>query len=194
MARPREFDRDTAVERAMSLFWAKGFAATSTDDLLRAMKIGRQSMYDSFGDKRRLYLEAMARYQQESVAAHVKWLRSTKSPLAGIEALLLGLVTDDKAVLEKGCMGVGAVAEFGSSDAELVRLRAVAGKVLRKALVERLEAAKAAGEIRKSVDVEGAAAFVETTMQGLRVGAKAGMGASALRNVVAFAIAGLRNR
>jgi len=54
MVRPKEFDRDAAVERAMSVFWSKGYAATSTDDLLQAMRIGRQSMYDTFGDKRRL--------------------------------------------------------------------------------------------------------------------------------------------
>ncbi|MEA2965178.1 MAG: TetR/AcrR family transcriptional regulator, transcriptional repressor for nem operon, partial [Alphaproteobacteria bacterium] len=60
MARPREFDRDEALERAMSVFWSKGFAATSTSDLVEAMQIGRQSMYDSFGDKRALYLEALA--------------------------------------------------------------------------------------------------------------------------------------
>ena len=50
MVRPKEFDRDAAVERAMSVFWSKGYASTSTDDLLQAMQIGRQSMYDTFGD------------------------------------------------------------------------------------------------------------------------------------------------
>jgi len=49
MARPREFDRDAALKRAMSVFWAKGYAGTSTDDLLEAMSIGRQSMYGAFG-------------------------------------------------------------------------------------------------------------------------------------------------
>src|SRR5882672_12798887 len=96
MARPKEFDRDVAVARAMSVFWSKGYAATSTDDLLKAMKIGRQSMYDTFGDKRRLYVEALERYQQESVAGHINRLRSTTSPLAGIEALIVGLIPSDR--------------------------------------------------------------------------------------------------
>ena len=194
MTRPKEFDRDTAVGRAMSVFWRKGFAATSTDDLLRAMKIGRQSMYDTFGDKWRLYIEALERYQQESVAGHLDRLRSTASPLAGIEALLVGLIPANRSAREKGCMGVGSISEFGNGDAELAKLRTRSGGVLHQALVERLQDARAAGEIGETVDIEQAARFVETTMLGLRVAAKAGESAQALRDTAAFAIARLRNR
>ena len=56
MAIPREFDREIALERATGIFWAKGYASTSTEDLLAAMGIGRQSLYNAFGDKRALYL------------------------------------------------------------------------------------------------------------------------------------------
>ena len=194
MPRPKEFDRDAAVERAMSVFWLKGYAATSTDDLLQAMKIGRQSMYDTFGDKRRLYIEALERYQQESVAGHVNRLRSTTSPLAGIEALVVGVIASDRAARAKGCMGVGSISEFGNSDVELAKLRTKSGGALHKALVERLQEAKAAGEIRETIDIERAARFVETTMLGLQVAAKAGMSAQSLRDTAAFAIVGLRNR
>src|SRR5260221_1475314 len=107
MARPKEFDREAAVGRAMSVFWLKGYAATSTDDLLRAMKIGRQSMDDTFGDKRRLYVEALARYQQESVAGHINRLRSTTSPLPGIEALVVGLIAFDRHAPRQGSIGPG---------------------------------------------------------------------------------------
>jgi TetR/AcrR family transcriptional regulator, transcriptional repressor for nem operon len=194
MARPKEFDRDVAVERAMSVFWSKGFAATSTDDLLQAMKIGRQSMYDTFGDKRRLYVEALERYQQESVARHIKRLRSTASPLAGIEALLIGVISSDRTTREMGCMGVGAVCEFGNADRELVQLRTKSGGVLHRALLERLQAALIADEIAKTVDIERAAHFVETTMLGLQVAARAGGSVQALRDTAAFALAGLKSR
>src|ERR1700688_3610788 len=59
MARPKEFDQERALHRAISIFSQKGFAATSTDDLMRAMDVGRQSMYDTFGDKRALCLKAL---------------------------------------------------------------------------------------------------------------------------------------
>jgi len=61
VARPKAFDRAQALQAAMQVFWVKGYEATSLEDLLAAMEIGRQSLYDTFGDKRRLYLEALTR-------------------------------------------------------------------------------------------------------------------------------------
>jgi TetR/AcrR family transcriptional repressor of nem operon len=194
VARPREFDRDVAVERAMSVFWSKGYAATSTDDLLQAMKIGRQSLYDTLGDKKRLYVETLERYQRESVAGHIERLRSTASPLAGVEALLVGLVSPDESRRKIGCMGVNAVCEFGNTDIELVKVHTRSRRMLHKALIERLQAAKDAGEIGRSVDIEDAARFVGTTMLGLQVAARAGESIQALRKAASFAVAGLKNR
>jgi TetR/AcrR family transcriptional repressor of nem operon len=178
----------------MSVFWRKGYAATSTDDLLRAMKIGRQSMYDTFGDKHRLYLEALERYQREGVAANIGRLRSAASPLAGIEAFVIGIIASDKSARERGCMGVGSICEFGNTDPDLVTLRAKSGGAQHRALVERLRHAQAANEIGANVDIEHAARFVETTMFGLQVAAKAGASFQSLRDTAAFAIASLRNR
>jgi len=194
MARPREFDRDAAVQRAMSVFWRKGYAATSTDDLLRAMNIGRQSMYDTFGDKHRLYLEALERYQQERIAENIERLRSTASPLAGIEAFVIGIIASDKSTRERGCMGVGSISEFGNTDPTLATLRARSGGAQRKALIERLRHAQAVNEIGASVDIELAARFVETTMFGLQVAAKAGASLQSLHDTAVFAVASLKHR
>src|ERR1700674_266810 len=72
MARPKEFDREDALRRAIPVFWKKGFARTSTEDLVAAMGIGKQSLYDTFGDKRGLFLEALRTYNSEGVASLVK--------------------------------------------------------------------------------------------------------------------------
>jgi TetR/AcrR family transcriptional repressor of nem operon len=192
MARPREFDADLALKRAMSVFWAKGYAATSTDDLLKAMKIGRQSMYDAFGGKQRLYRDAIERYQQESVAGHLERLRSGSSPLAGIEALLIGLIPTNDEERRLGCMGVGSAAEFGTTDRYLVELRARSGAVLCEALTERLRAAQVSGEIDPALDVPLAARFLQTTMQGLQLAARAGADFASLKDLATFALARLR--
>jgi AcrR family transcriptional regulator len=176
----------------MSVFWRKGYAATSTDDLLRAMNIGRQSMYDTFGDKHRLYLEALEKYQRDRVAENIRRLRSTASPLAGIEAFVIGIIASDKSVRERGCMGVGSICEFGNTDTDLVTLRARSGGAQHRALMERLRHAQAANEIGANVDIEHAARFVETMMFGLQVSAKAGASLQSLRDTAAFAVASLR--
>jgi len=62
-----EFDQEKALRKAIRLFSQQGFAATSTDDLMRVMEVGRQSMYDTFGDKRALFLKALELYVTESV-------------------------------------------------------------------------------------------------------------------------------
>ena len=68
MARTKEFDVDAALDRAIELFWAQGYEATSLNDLLDHMEIGRQSLYDTFGDKHALFLAALDRYRAKMVA------------------------------------------------------------------------------------------------------------------------------
>lgn len=194
MVRPVEFDRETVLKEAMRVFWAKGFAATSTDDLTEAMGIGRQSLYNAFGDKRRLYLAALAHYQQESVASHVRRLTNPSSPIAGIQALLLGLVVDDDEERSLGCMGVGAACEFGVSDPELVRLRQQSRPLLHARLIERLREGQAAREIDSEMDANEAASFIEMTMTGIQLAARAGASAKELRKIARFALSRLKNR
>jgi TetR/AcrR family transcriptional repressor of nem operon len=194
MVRPREFDRDEALDRATRVFWAKGYASASTEDLLAAMNIGRQSLYNAFGDKRKLYLEALERYQRESSASHLKHLNSSASPLGGIEALLLGLIAEDDRVRALGCMGVGSVCEFGAADPELVMLRSKMGPRLFRRLAERIREGQAIGEIDPAIDAREAAAFLQMTMQGIQLGARAGGDAKSLRALARFAINRFRSR
>ncbi|MDF2694591.1 MAG: Transcriptional regulatory protein [Labilithrix sp.] len=110
MARQKEFDRDDALGRALQVFWDKGYEATSTDDLLKAMGIGRQSMYDTFGDKHRLFIEALERYNAESSAALAERLSAGESPLTALESALFAIADESAASRARGCMGVNATA------------------------------------------------------------------------------------
>ena len=85
MARPREFDQDKALRAAIRLFSQQGFAGTSTDELMRVMGIGRQSMYDTFGDKRSLFLKALELYVSESVDSIMGELERPGPGLAAFE-------------------------------------------------------------------------------------------------------------
>src|SRR5918999_1970317 len=64
MARHKEFDRDEALQRAMEVFWSRGYEAASVGELVKRMGINRQSLYDTFGDKHSLYLQALDRYRE----------------------------------------------------------------------------------------------------------------------------------
>jgi AcrR family transcriptional regulator len=192
MVRPREFDRDVALDKAMAVFWAKGFAATSTDDLLAAMGIARQSLYNAFGDKRQLYLEALRAYQQRQITGHLERLNAPASPLDGIRDLLVGVVADDDALRSLGCMGVGAIGEFGTSDPELVEMRDQHGPVLHKRLTARIREGQARGEIDGKLEASTAAGFVQTAMMGLQVVARAGGKARQLHELARFTVERLR--
>jgi TetR/AcrR family transcriptional repressor of nem operon len=192
MPRPREFDRDAALDRAMKLFWEKGFAATSTDSLLAEMGIGRQSLYNAFGDKRQLYLEVLRSYQQMSVGGHLKRLNEPASPLEGILELLSGLAAKDRKIRALGCFGVSSIGEFGTSDPELRRLGEAAGALLRGRIAERIREGQALGEIDPGFEAEEGAAFVLMSMMGLQVTARAGAGVKDMQRLAAFAVERLK--
>lgn len=188
MVRPREFDRDTALEHAIQVFWTKGFAATSTEDLLQAMGIGRQSLYNAFGDKRRLYLEALAAYQRRATADHLRRLCGPVSPLKGIGDLLCGLVADDDRLRAMGCMGIGAIGEFGPSDPELAMLRAKVARLLGMRLLERIREGQKIGVLDPGMDPKSAVGLIQVTMAGIQLAARGGAGADELRKIARFAV------
>jgi TetR/AcrR family transcriptional repressor of nem operon len=194
MARPKEFDREAALAAAMQVFWAKGYDATSTDDLRHAIGIGRQSLYDTFGGKRTLYLEALRRYQDDSVATRIKTLRAAASPLSAIEQFLVAVARETPTQRAMGCMGVRAICDFGTSDPDVSALGKSAGTVVESALEDTLRKAKAKNEVRSSLNVRAAAQFLQATLTGLKVAARAGSTPNALRGIAEVAVDGLRTK
>ncbi|WP_244420516.1 MULTISPECIES: TetR/AcrR family transcriptional regulator [Rhizobium/Agrobacterium group] len=175
------------MEKALRVFWAKGFAATSTDDLRVAMGIGRQSLYGAFGDKRTLYLEALDTYQQRTNIGHVMRLSGPTSPIKGIEDLLSGLVSEDDCERALGCMGVGSVGEFGVTDPDLNSRRNSASAALGRRILERVLEGQRSGEINPVLDAEETTAFIQMTMTGLQVAARGGAKALDLKAMARFA-------
>jgi TetR/AcrR family transcriptional repressor of nem operon len=191
MARSKEFDRDDALHKAIGVFCEKGYAATSTDELMRAMGISRQSMYDTFGDKRQLFLEALRRYSSDSVSEQIRSLEEAASPLTGIRSTLIGFATRAKREGVTGCMGVNAVCEFGGSDTDVNTITDTAGDRLNAALRKALSAAKQRKEISSSIEERAAADFLQATILGIKVAARSGVTAGSLRSIARFALRGL---
>ncbi|MCY1053476.1 TetR/AcrR family transcriptional regulator [Nannocystis sp. SCPEA4] len=192
MPRPREFDRDEAVERAMAVFWEHGYEATSTEQLLQAMGIGRQSMYAAFGDKHGLYLAALERYQARQAAALLERLRAVASPLAAIEDILLGVAGEAPEARARGCMGIQSIVELAQRDPDVVLLARSATALCEAAFERMVAEAKCRGELGPHVDERSAGRFLLTTLQGLRISARTGATPEALRAVAGFAVAALK--
>lgn len=122
MARPLEFDRDKAVNRALALFWRKGYQATSLADLLQAMNIGRSSFYAAFIDKRSFFIECLDLWADRTL----NLLQGTRAEMPPVDALQYFFersfsgVKGSSARANWGCMLVNTVLEMAGVDDELV--------------------------------------------------------------------------
>ena len=187
MARTKEFDPGRALHRAISVFSQKGFAATSTDELMRAMEVGRQSMYDTFGDKRALFLKALGVYVSENVRAINAELRAPGSPLAAIRNALVHFSERKDLSSTDGCMGINAICEFGMRDEDVTRITRRAANVQRHTLMDTLRRAQKEGDLAARTDIDSLADFFESTLAGIRIAAKAGKTRPALRRIAEVA-------
>ena len=193
MPRPSEFDRDEVLHRAMEVFWCQGYEATGMPDLVEAIGIGRQSLYNAFESKRSLFLEALKVYQAERARSLQKVLASAASPLRGIETLLTSIATASGVARTRGCMSVNTAAEIGVKDDEVADILRRGAQQSKADLALAVGQAKAQGELPAELDEQAAAEFVLTVMRGLRLSAKAGAAVNETRNVVRMAMVALRH-
>jgi len=186
MARPREFDTDSALERAMKAFWAKGYKATSLDELCAATGLSRSSLYAAFGGKRELLHRSLDRYQEQA-AARVTAALARPGPVRGA---IVAFVND---LIDRIVEGPGRRGCFiGNCAAELARGDRVTAARVRLGL-ERIEGlfrdalgrGQARGEIAATADVGSLARFLVAGIQGLRLVGKANPDRAALEGIAA---------
>ena len=192
MARPREFESETALKKAIGAFSEHGYEGTSTDALLLAMGISRQSMYGAFGDKKRLYLKALQHYTADSISNQLRALSSVSSPVKGLEEMLDFAVSLAIADPQPKCLGISAICEFGRSNPEVTMITEMASRTMLSGLERRISEARASGEISKSVDAQIAAQFMMATLAGIKIAARAGATPEGLRGVARLAMRSLK--
>lgn len=188
LGRPRQFDRAAALEVAVGLFWDKGFRGTTKRELIEATGVASQSLYNAFGDKRRLFVEALGYYVDGRLGAMGEALEAPGSPLANLRALVVGWAREAEDAERRGCFLCNALAELGSRDG-------LVGPFLRETLerVEELYAgalrrAVAAGELDAAFDVDGTAAGLACMMNGCMLLHRCGAPASAVDGAVRAAL------
>jgi AcrR family transcriptional regulator len=188
MGRPREFDTDAALEKAMRLFWAKGYEGTSVADLTGTLGISRPSLYAAFGDKQALFRAALERYAA-GPACYVAAALGKPTAREVTEHLLRGAADlQASSSNPSGCLTVnGAIAS--GDEAEPVRQVLNAHRTAGMALLRRrFEQAKAQHDLPKDSDPAALAGFVGAVVSGMAVLASGGASRKELEQVIRTAM------
>jgi TetR/AcrR family transcriptional repressor of nem operon len=168
--RPRSFDEEAAVERAMQVFWSLGYHATALPDLLRATKLSRGSLYAAFGGKHSLFLRALDRYIADALKRMDVELAPGREPLGGLRAYLAGYVDRTSGANgRRGCLLVATAMELAGQDPEVNRRIASFFKAMEARVADALSRAKAAGKLADGVQPASAARILVCFVEGLRV-------------------------
>lgn len=168
--RPREFDADTAVERAMGIFWTRGYHGTSLPDLLEATNLSRGSLYAAFGDKHTLFLLALDRYIDESVVRLDSELDPRKDAWAGLRTCLMGYVERTSGVTGKrGCLVVATAMELAANDIDVEKRVRRFFKAMETRLTATLTRAHADGQLVDSAEPACVAHLLLCFLEGMRV-------------------------
>lgn len=190
MVRPKAFDVDAALDAAIGVFWDKGYDGTSLDDLVAAMGIGRQSLYDTFGDKQTLYRRAIDAYREHGRAFADGHLHSAVDPIAGIRSLLEAVANRDDSTCQRGCLLLNAASEAGR-DSDIARQIRLNREALYSGFTAAIRRAQATGAIPADRDLETCAHALMVTFFGLVTAARAGLDRVGRQHAVEVAVRGL---
>lgn len=193
MPRPKSFDEDTVLDQAVQLFWERGYEGTSLADLESHLGLGRQSLYNTFGDKQALFLKALERYERQ-VAESI--LAQLNAPGASLEEIRAFFRASAKALTSSGprrsCLVVNTILERGSQDPEALLRCNQARDALERTFRRALAQAKSRRELAQDTDVEALATYLVVQNYGLNVLAKTGATEKELAAVVEVLLAALK--
>jgi AcrR family transcriptional regulator len=190
VARPREFDEDEVLDRALATFWEHGYTGTSIDDLVAATRLGRASLYGAFGDKAAIFDKALARYV-EGLGDPAAAIDGERSPRAALERLMRSWL---RGATPKGgpkgcflqCTAVGGDAPPVARAREAY---ARYGARLERAILTLVERGQEQGELTRAAEAKAIARMLVVVSQGVAAGARAGLPTSQLAAAIETALA-----
>ena len=188
LGRPRAFDPDVALDRAMHVFWAKGYEGAALSDLTRAMRINRPSLYTAFGNKEQLFRKVLDRYANGPLAYFRKALAASKARDV-IEQVLLGaanMASDPRR--PAGCLMVQGALACGDAARSVRKETASRRNDSEITLRRRLQRAKREGDLPKNADPAELAHYVMTVVRGMAVQSAGGASCDQLHRVAQIAL------
>lgn len=167
--RTKEFDPDKIADAAMRVFWQRGYAATSIQDLVEGTGLSRSSLYSTFENKQGLYQQALRRYEAVTTS-NVKLLSSSGSPKELIRQFLMRIAEDELGDPQKrGCLVANATLELAGHDEAVAELVAHNFQRLQKALEKLIQRGHQSGDVTATKNPRALARFLVNTVQGMRV-------------------------
>lgn len=169
----------------MQVFWSRGYKATSVDDLIDAMGLSRGSLYNTFGSKHRLFLSAIERYKTASLKALVSNLENNPSVREGFTAVFRGIVDAVVAGTDRrGCLLSNSASELAARDADAAARIAAGFAGVEHAFIRAIVRGQKSGELSSGLNARATARFLVSSINGLRVVAKARPERAYLNDVV----------
>lgn len=182
MARHKEFDVNEVLDKAMYLFWSQGYEKTSMQELVHTMGIHRRSIYDTFGDKHELFIQALQRYQLLQ-SQRLQNLVEQQIPVTDMIRIFLE-TTIDNPELPKGCLMVNSGVELGTLDPEVSALIQARYTQTEQCLFDLLIAGQDSGEIRADLDAKQLAHYLMNAWLGLRATVKTAVDQQKLTDII----------
>lgn len=165
MARSVEFNECEIIEKAMNVFWEKGYHGTSMQDLVDAMQINRSSLYNTIGDKHCLFIKCVTVYAEAGLKETQEKVAKEKSALQA----LINIIRDKAAWVvdsEKGCLGIKTVFEIAPEDKEVRNVLTKNSVVYLELMTNLIQKAIDDGELDGSEDASLLAEYIMTTFTG----------------------------
>lgn len=173
MARPKTFDENQTLEKAVGLFWRKGYHASSIQDVVDTLGINRASLYDTYGDKHTLYVKALQRYRAAQSQAMTEIMQEQGGAVNRIKTLLETIIeTALNDPERKGCFMVNTAMELVNQDAEIARIAADYQRETENALEQLIRDGQRSGEFTMMRDARVLAQFVFCSINGLQLAGK----------------------
>ncbi len=168
--RSKIFDEKEVIQKARDIFWSKGFEASSTEELLAAMGIGKGSFYHSFeGGKKQLFEKVLDQLSHEGIRQLKEKLSKSKKPIDVIRAFFRSIASDNKKNHLLGCFLGNTVAELSNIDHGLTVKAITLLKRLEQVFFEVIKNAQESGELKSKEDPNVIANYLITTWNGLSI-------------------------
>ncbi|MFP3669254.1 TetR/AcrR family transcriptional regulator [Priestia sp. SIMBA_032] len=187
MARSKEFDEKAVLRKAMELFWEQGYEKTSMQDLVDHMGIHRRSIYDTFGDKRSLFLAALNHYEELIVKKMESIISSTSSTKQAIREVFI-FVLNAIEQYPKGCLSVNAAVELSLLDKEIGRIVTKMFNRTEGMFNNLIKRGQTSGELSKEIDSDNTSRFLHNNLVGIRVLIKTNYDKKELEGIIALAL------